>query len=307
MTPAVSVVIPTTGRPELLRAISSALVQTLEAELEIVVVADLSTDALERPSSLRDTDIFTFTGGRLGGGAARNHGVRASRGQWIAFLDDDDEWLPNKLSVQLGAAQQLLARGVEPLVASRHVQVDARSGRTSGVIPKSPYTGDRTVAEYLFRNRRPGGGRSSVYTSTLLLRREIAIEHGWDETLRRHQDWDWVIRLTTAAGVRLVQVPDALVRVHTGSAASVSAGSNWEDSLAWADRVLLGQAPGVYEDFLAAQTLRYALSARSTVGAKAVLSRLARGRRLPALGPSLIAAAGLMPRKSLETMMTRLR
>ena len=99
----VSVVIPTWNRPEFLkRAVRSALDQTC-SPLEVLVCDDGSTDNTEATvRSFDDRRVIWLPGERAGGpAAARNRGIKASRGEWIAFLDDDDVWLPEKLEQQL--------------------------------------------------------------------------------------------------------------------------------------------------------------------------------------------------------------
>lgn len=258
-TPLVSVVVPTQGRPELARALTSVLAQDLDAgtpgSVEIVVVADLPDGVLAPPPQLRAHDRFVVTGGRTGGGNARNTGIATATGRWIAFLDDDDAWAPQKLRRQVEAAERLLADGVRPLVACRHVHVDGVSGARSEAAPTRLCAPDQPIADYLFRARRPGGGRASLYTSTLLVAADDARACRWDPSLPRHQDWDWVLRLEQA-GLRLHQVPDALVDIHVGSSGSISAGADWSSSLAWADAALRVREPRAYVDFVTAQTLR---------------------------------------------------
>lgn len=103
MTPKVSVVIPTHNRPQMLKkAIGSVLAQEYK-DWEVIVIDDCP----ERPA---EYVIKEFADPRLiyvkheknkGGGAARNTGIAASSGEFIAFLDDDDEWLPEKLARQM--------------------------------------------------------------------------------------------------------------------------------------------------------------------------------------------------------------
>jgi len=101
--PKVSVVIPTCNRPDLLpRAIKSVLAQTYQ-DFEIIVVDDGREKSSEnvvagigdaRLKYIKQTD-------KKGGSAARNTGIKAAAGDFIAFLDDDDEWLPEKLDKQV--------------------------------------------------------------------------------------------------------------------------------------------------------------------------------------------------------------
>src|SRR5437764_416053 len=104
--PELSVVIPTAGRPALVvRAVGSVLAQTLR-DLEVIVVVD----GLDPPSeaalaALADPRLRMIVNPRsVGPGEARNVGVAAARAPWVAFLDDDDEWLPEKAARQLAAA-----------------------------------------------------------------------------------------------------------------------------------------------------------------------------------------------------------
>lgn len=147
-----------------------------------------------------------------------------------------------------------------------------------------------------------------MYTSSLLCDRSLAELVPWDESLRRHQDWDWLVRAQARGDVVFVQVPDPVVRIQTGSSGSISAGKSWDDSLAWANRVLSPTAPArVTADFLAAQTLRYAVAARSIRGVREVVAAIARTRAIPSVGPMLIACGGLLPRRTIERIMVRVR
>ena len=103
----VSVVIPTRKRPHLVsRAVGSALNQTLRA-IEVIVVIDgpdnstrLVLEQIDDPRlKVRMLSVHS------GDGHARNAGVSEARSRWIAFLDDDDEWFPRKLELQLQTAR----------------------------------------------------------------------------------------------------------------------------------------------------------------------------------------------------------
>jgi len=303
---AVSVIIPTTGRPELLRAAQSVRNQTGDLSLELVIVFDREKGSVAVPPALAElADLIVWTGGGRRGSFARNLGVDNSSNPWVAFLDDDDEWLPDKLASQLTAAV-----GMHPdktLLSCRHLHVDVDGERVSKAAPAQTISSEQKVSEYLFRKRRPTAGRASMYTSTLVCGRGLAVTVPWDDTLARHQDWDWLIRVDSVPGVKVLQVPQPLVRIQTGSSGSISASNSWTDSLAWADRRLNDQAPGVYTDFVAGQSLRYALGARSLTGVRECLRRILVSRRLPATGPLLIAAGGLLPRRTIERVLVAAR
>ena len=123
--PIVSVVLPTHNRVDFLRlAISSVRNQT-EKNIEIIVVDDASSDGTTKFLSglLKiDSRITVLKNSiSLGGGGARNAGILASKSKWIAFLDDDDLWMENKLEVQL----QALAKEPDAVACScSYMQID---------------------------------------------------------------------------------------------------------------------------------------------------------------------------------------
>ncbi|HZJ24334.1 MAG TPA: glycosyltransferase family 2 protein, partial [Anaerolineales bacterium] len=102
MPPAVSVIIPAYNRASTIaRSVESALAQTLQ-DLEIIVVHDGSTDTTcDVVQGIADERVrLVRHGGNLGAAAARNTGMKASQARYIAWLDSDDEWLPEKLQTQ---------------------------------------------------------------------------------------------------------------------------------------------------------------------------------------------------------------
>src|ERR1017187_5960230 len=111
MTPSISVVIPTYNRAHVVvQAIESALQQTLR-DLEVIVVDDGSTDGtgetLDREYGNR---IRYFHQQNQGQSVARNKGLWEAKGEWVAFLDSDDVWLPEKLQHQLQALEIFRAK-----------------------------------------------------------------------------------------------------------------------------------------------------------------------------------------------------
>src|SRR4051812_31649574 len=118
-TPHVSVVIPTWNRPELVtRAVRSALAQ-IHDDLEVIVVVDGPGDHTpDELARIDDPRLRTVVLPAKGGAPnARNAGVAAAQAPWVAFLDDDDEWLPAKLEVQLALAKA--GPSPRPIVAGR--------------------------------------------------------------------------------------------------------------------------------------------------------------------------------------------
>jgi glycosyltransferase involved in cell wall biosynthesis len=98
----VSVIIPVYNRPKLVtRAIDSVLAQTSEALYEIIVVDDGSTDDTKESLHAYRDRITLLEQENSGVSAARNRGIEAAKGEWIALLDSDDTWHPDKLKMQL--------------------------------------------------------------------------------------------------------------------------------------------------------------------------------------------------------------
>ena len=106
VTKAVSVIIPTFNREHcLMRALNSALAQSYPIQ-EIIVVDDGSTDATEKLIQESYPSVIYIKQENHGVSAARNRGIKNSLGSWLAFLDSDDEWLPDKLEKQFSALEQ---------------------------------------------------------------------------------------------------------------------------------------------------------------------------------------------------------
>ena len=110
MTTTVSIIIPTRNRAASLpRAIESVLAQTY-TDWELIVVNDQSTDETAEVIAAyraKDRRIQGVIGNREGSGLARNVGIRYSQGRYVAFLDDDDLWLPEKLAAQVEVVEQM--------------------------------------------------------------------------------------------------------------------------------------------------------------------------------------------------------
>ena len=188
----VSVVIATRDRwPTLSRSgLPSALSQR-DVEFEVVVVDDGSTDETRaRLADFEDERIRVVRNEiplRLPG--ARNAGIEMARGEWLAFLDDDDLWSPRKLRAQLDAAA-----GTDALwVYGAAVVVDEHRN----VLEADPFPAPQDLPVLLLQgNWIPGGGSNVIARSEVVRRAGV-----FDEQLRFFEDWDLWLRLLDAGGL----------------------------------------------------------------------------------------------------------
>lgn len=201
--PLVSVVVPCFNRAHLIAsALHSVQEQTLR-DWELIVVDDTSTDDLpavlagfagdDRISSIRQPE-------NRGVSAARNRGVANARGRFIAFLDSDDAWFPQKLERQVSAI--LAASDPERVICVTHTCI-VMPGGWSRVRPLSGPSQGENFAEYLY-NR---GGFAQC--SSFMLSRVLAVDTPFREALRQYEDHLFFAELG-AKGVQYLMVPQAL-------------------------------------------------------------------------------------------------
>jgi glycosyltransferase involved in cell wall biosynthesis len=206
--PTVSVVIPTHNRRELLLAAIASVLRQTDVGFEIVVVDDGSRDGTaDAVRSLADARMVILRNEQpIRVAAARNMGAGAARGAWLAFLDDDDLWAPDKLQQQLAAAASTSRRWVYAGV----VEIDRRGVLIGGEPPPLP---EELRSTLISRNLMPAGS-SNVLVSTELFR----AVGGFDPELRHLADWDLWLRLTACGLPACVSRPLIAYRRHAGQA-----------------------------------------------------------------------------------------
>lgn len=203
-TPFVSVVLPTYNRASLLgRAIQSVLSQTYK-DLELIIVDDGSSDET-------DEVVRAFADSRIrylkhpknrGVSAARNTGMMAALGEFIAFQDSDDEWLPDKLEKQLGLFEQDKVGDLGLVLCEYLVVSDERVRRLVPEVDQMKY--ETLLAHF---------GAHGEGTQRFLLKRALtATELYFDEKLPAWEEWDLLLRVSRICRVDYVR--DALVRYY---------------------------------------------------------------------------------------------
>lgn len=206
--PAVTVVVPTHNRPEMVRrAIASVVAQDYPGPLETIVVFDKAEpdDSLESVDHLRPVTVVKNDERTPGLAGARNTGILAAKSPWVAFLDDDDHWETNKLTRQVSTvlAQPNAIMCTTAMTIEREGDVIERlAGQTS------------VRYEELLQSRL-----AMLHSSSFLLSREALLGPIGlvDETLPRSMAEDWDLLLRAAKVQPIVHVDEPLVRVTWGT------------------------------------------------------------------------------------------
>jgi glycosyltransferase involved in cell wall biosynthesis len=248
----VSVIIPSLNRPQLVsQAVKSALAQTMEL-IEIIVVIDgpdqATVDALKLIPDPRLIVIELST--NLGPAGARNTGIKAAQGTWIAFLDDDDEWMPLKLERQLEVARRSVHSS--PIVSSRFI---AHTTNGDFIWPTRLPVANASIPEYLFIRESLFLGEAFIVTPTILAKKALLEKIPFSQSLPRHEDLDWLVRASQEldVGLEFVSEPMAIVNVmYSKKRQSLSNINDWKYSLNWIRSVRKLISPQAYAGFMIA-------------------------------------------------------
>ncbi len=208
--PTVSVIIPAYNAvPYVTGAVDSALAQTY-AQVEVVVVDDGSTDATaEVLRPYREAGKITYIYQKNAGlSSARNTGIRASRGEYVALLDSDDLFLPEKLLRQVGYLEAHPACGISYCGIAHFYE---ESPENMLHLDYTYYSGAEVFPRLLWKN--------FINPLSVVARRSVFDIIGYfDENLKRSEDWDFWIR-AAHAGIRFDYLSEVLAqyRMRKGS------------------------------------------------------------------------------------------
>lgn len=229
--PRISVIIPTHNRADLLiEALESVFSQTW-SNYEVIVVNDGSTDnTAERIRPYLDRVHYLHQSNR-GVAAARNLGIRHSRGNLICFLDSDDLWVPTKLQEQIAFAEQnpqyaLIATEIDTFNSKGHVE-RSRKARMYRI-----HNG--MIAEHLLFD-------NWIQTSTVMVRREVLLRvGGFDEDVGQFgEDWLLWMRIATESPVYFMPRPLVNYRMHERKLTSWMPESQYKSLMRIFDRLAL--------------------------------------------------------------------
>ncbi len=220
MAPLISVIIPTYNRASVLpRAIDSVLAQK-GADFELIIVDDGSTDNTKSLYGVRSaaygekecsvprtpsaSHVRFLSQSNKGPAAARNLGIKESKGEWIAFLDSDDEWKPGKLKAQLKFFEEHPAPGPTGRSARRDYlicqteEVWVRNGTRVNPMKKHQKSGG-----WIFEKCLP---LCVVSPSAVMMRRDLFDEVGFfDESLPACEDYDLWLRIAAKHPIGLIE------------------------------------------------------------------------------------------------------
>lgn len=259
MEPLVSVVIPTYRRPQLVtRAVQSVLAQTL-SQIEVIVVMDGPDPATrESIAAIDDRRVKAIElPSNQGGCAARNAGVAQAQAKWVAFLDDDDEWMPQKLERQLEAVKH--SEYTFP-IASCYLVV--RSPNGEAIWPRRAPATSEPLSEYLFVRNTLFQGEGLIQSSTILTAKEL-LEKVPYSNIRRHTDWDWLLHAINLEGAGIEFVPEPLSVWYLGeNRPSMSKSSDWQYSFNWIKAQQDLVTPRAYSSFILTEVSSRAALAR---------------------------------------------
>lgn len=226
----VSAIITTLGNFKYLeRAINSVISQESPVFEIIVVIDGYEAETEKKLNKCFGNKVKVHqTGVRRGGGFARNFGIKKASGEWLALLDDDDEWEVEKIANQIRAVEDYtVSDNLFVFTALRTV-----GGKKEVILPNIPWDNTMDVATYLFK---PYRAKVSGYiqTSTLFASKKFFLKNPFNESLPKHQDWDWAINTQKFENMTILFINKPLTKYYQQNLGSVGKINRWKFSLRW--------------------------------------------------------------------------
>ena len=188
--------------------------------------------------------------------SARNIGTQVSTGEFIAYLDDDDYWYPQKIFIQMEALSQL---PTSTILGCRY-EIWSPAGKS--IYPRELFLNNQSMLNYLFGKANLKPGLRYFQTSGMILSRAAAQEIGWDEGIPRHNDWDFLLRAENLQ-FSFKQLTEILVVVDQRRKGSISRNSNPELSNAFYNRYRSQMNSGEESTFLLSAVFQSVVNTRN--------------------------------------------
>lgn len=224
--PLISVVIPAFNREKSITDCINSVLNQSFSDFEIIVVDDGSSDnTAARVKEFSDARVNYFYQDNAGGSKARNTGILAARGKYIAFLDSDDQFLPFHLERALSDMNS-----GDTVVSFSQIKVD-RGGEIFFLKPPASIKINQHVSEYLLADR------GFIQTSTLVLPTALAKETLFDEKLKYGQDTDFAIRISQNGGSFIMRKDPSVLWDDKWNEKRVSSKIDFKNRIEWLNRV----------------------------------------------------------------------
>lgn len=288
--PLISVVIPTSGRPSLYRAVASALSQE-DVDIEVLAVVNNT----EHLPSFDDPRVKVIDGRATPGqGPARQMGVENASGSVIALLDDDDFWAPRKCIEQIRDVEKFTPVDSDTWVASTGVTIHYPNRREA----LRPRIHDVPVATmhpdvYLFVRKSLRRIDNFIQSSSLMFPARMASIVPFNALPEVCTDWGWVIAANRKTKCPIIIGAGHRTHYDISLPGGVSKTNRTRQILAWADHMLSDSPRRVIGDFCATTPLQVTAHFGDVKGALAVL-RHAYGKGRPGLPATLMAGRTLL-------------
>ncbi len=204
----VSVIIPAYNAKTTIDETLTSLDSQTFRDFEVIVVDDGSSDGTAEYVRQRHPGVNVFSQQNAGPAAARNYGVSQSRGEWLAFLDADDAWLPWRLQLQLE-------------LANKHPELGMFCGRTTDLVTpiKAPSEMQQIADDFVqFLSLADFAFSNPVATTAVLVRRHIfAACNGFDTSFRGPEDYELWMRIAGHTKIGKISYPVSRYRDEVGS------------------------------------------------------------------------------------------
>jgi len=216
--PIISVILPTYNRGNVIsRAIESVLCQTYK-NIELIIIDDGSFDNTEEVISKYKDDIKYIKQDNAGASSARNNGIRQSQGEYIAFLDSDDQWECNKLQLQY----EFFASNDVALVST-----DSKTYFEDGSLKK---ISTRKLVNKSIKSFEDVFMHPYLGTPTVMVKKSVILdEGGFDETLRTAEDIDLFLRISSHNKIGYIN--KKLVNIYLSSDGLSTGLDSYEDNI----------------------------------------------------------------------------